>query len=95
MIIEEFLQESGFEKREKYFDWLMRGGRGGREGTPPSCLVVLLWYFIGSEVVCFSGINWVGSGVCRWKKKRVLWTIGGVQTEAGDFGNFSTYVRSA
>lgn len=70
MIIEEFLQESGFEKREKYFDWLMRGGRGGREGTPPSCLVVLLWYFIGSEVVCFSGIIWVGSGVCRRKKKK-------------------------
>lgn len=29
--IEEFLQESGFEKREKYFDWLTGGaGAGGR-----------------------------------------------------------------
>lgn len=30
--IKEFLQESGFEKREKYFDWLTGGGpgRGGR-----------------------------------------------------------------
>lgn len=94
MTIEEFLQESGFEKREKYFDWLTRGGRGGREGTPPSCLVVLPWFFIGSEVVCFSGIVGVGSGFVDGTK-RALWTLGGVQTEAGDFGNFSTYVRSA
>lgn len=61
MIIEEFLQESGFEKREKYFDWLTRGGWGGREGAPP-CLVVLLWYFIGSEVVCFSGMSELAAG---------------------------------
>lgn len=30
--IEEFLQESGFEKREKYFDWLTMGGRAGGGG---------------------------------------------------------------
>lgn len=65
IIIEEFLQESGFEKREKYFDWLTRGGRGGREGAPP-CLVVLPWYFIGSKVVCFLG-NPSWQWFCRWK----------------------------
>lgn len=70
MIIEEFLQESGFEKREKYFDWLVRGGRGGREGTPPSCLVVLLWYFIGSEVVAFRGLTESAAGFVDGKKKK-------------------------
>lgn len=36
IIIEEFLQESGFEKIEKYFDWLIRGWG---EGCAPPCLV--------------------------------------------------------
>lgn len=53
--IKEFLQESGFEKREKYFDWLTGGGPGrGGEGAPP-CLVVPLWYVMGSQAVCFLG----------------------------------------
>lgn len=60
IIIEEFLQESGFEKREKYFDWLIRDG--GR-GQGHLVLFVLPWYFLGSKVVCFLGrtVYW------RWK----------------------------
>lgn len=37
IIIEEFLQESGFEKREKYFDWLTGGAGAGGRGTTLSC----------------------------------------------------------
>lgn len=76
-----FYKNLDLKKREKYFDWLTRGGRGGWEGAPP-CLVVLAWYFIGSEVV-FWGIQ-VGSDFVdgRFCEKRM-------QSEAGDFGNFS------
>lgn len=46
IIIEEFLHESGFEKREKYFDWLTRGpGREGG-GTTLSCLSAVVLYRI-------------------------------------------------
>lgn len=53
IIIEEFLQESGFEKREKYFDWLTGGagaGGGGGRGTTLSCRSAVVLYRI-SEVV--------------------------------------------
>lgn len=51
IIIEEFLQESGFEKREKYFDWLTGGaGAGGGGSTTLSCRSAVVLYRI-SEVV--------------------------------------------
>lgn len=64
IIIEEFLQESGFEKREKYFDWLIRDG--GRGQVPP-CLVrsaVVLFRIKGR---LFFGENPDWQWFCRWR----------------------------
>lgn len=44
--IKEFLQESGFEKREKYFDWLTGGAGGEGGGTTLSCRSAVVLYRI-------------------------------------------------
>lgn len=78
IIIEEFLQESGFEKREKYFDWLIRDG--GRGQVPP-CLV-------RSAVVLFriqGRLFFWGEPYWRWKNFVDGRIYQGMQIQAGNF----------
>lgn len=76
IIIEEFLQESGFEKREKYFDWLIRGW--GRGQVPP-CLVRSAVVLFRINGCLFFGENQIGNGFVDG------WFYQGLQIQAGNF----------
>lgn len=77
IIIEEFLQESGFEKkREKYFDWLIRGWG---KGQVPPCLVRSAVVLFRINGCLFFGENQIGNGFVDG------WFYQGLQIQAGNF----------